>query len=85
MFVGQTCPAVNFQDEEAVAVVFAHTDHFHKHLLLGQKKDLPNPSLTQMKKALPIPYESEALSLDMAGSFAQDFTPSLQLTSRATE
>lgn len=47
--------AVTFQGEEA-AVVLLHTlVALSSTLILGQKKDLPNPSLTHMGKALQFP------------------------------
>lgn len=55
VFVGEPSLAVTFQGEEA-AVVHLHTlVALSSTLILGQKKDLPNPSLTHMRKALQFP------------------------------
>lgn len=55
VFVGEPSLAVTFQGEE-VAVVLLHTlVTLSSTLILGQKKDLPNPSLTHMGKALQFP------------------------------
>lgn len=55
VFVGDPSLAVTFRGEEAAVAVLHTLVALSSALILGQKKALPNPSLTQMGKALQFP------------------------------